>query len=87
MEHFGSLLTAKSSEWSYEQEIRLIVRDENEIKFNPKAISSITFFGEKISKKKLTTLLSTIRGNEINCPIYRAHMDSSTFELIRSPYE
>lgn len=87
VEHFGSLLTAKSSEWSYEQEIRLIVRDENEIKFNPKAISSITF-GEKISKNKLTTLLSTIRGNkEINCPIYRAHMDSSTFELIRSPYE
>lgn len=86
VDHFGSLLKTKSNEWAYEKEIRLIVHDTNEVKFNPEAISSITF-GTKMPQNKLNTLLSILHGNKkISCPIYKAFIDPTTFELTKTHY-
>ena len=82
--NIGSLVSTKSSEWSYENEFRLIVKNKQNMNyFSSNAIKSITY-GEKMPESKLTTLLSVLKGNQdINCEIYRAYIDLESFEIER----
>ncbi|MBF4253187.1 hypothetical protein EAY15_19170, partial [Vibrio anguillarum] len=85
--HIGSLAATKSSEWSYENEFRLIIKNKANINyFSSKSIKSITF-GEKMPQEKLITLLSVLKGNkDIDCNIYRAYIDLKSFEIERKLY-
>ncbi|EJL6604525.1 DUF2971 domain-containing protein [Vibrio cholerae] len=79
----GDLVTMKSSEWAYEKEFRLQVKNVNMVKFNPKCILSVTV-GFKMPESKLMTLQSVLRGNDgIDCPVFRASINSKTFGIER----
>lgn len=79
----GDLITTKSSEWAYEKEFRLQVEDVNMVQFDPKCITSVTV-GFKMPESKLTTLQSVLRGNVgIDCPIFRASINATTFGIER----
>ncbi|MEO3988129.1 DUF2971 domain-containing protein [Plesiomonas shigelloides] len=79
----SDLMTMKSNEWSYENELRLKVNDINAIQYDCGAVKSITF-GDKIPKAKLNTLISVLRGNPLlNCELYEATIDLNNFKIIR----
>lgn len=78
---FGTLVSLKSLEWQYENEYRLITDGDNCVEIPSSSIVSITL-GEKMPHKKKKTLLSILAGNEeINCKVYEAYIDLSTFNL------
>lgn len=76
---FGDLPTLKSSEWSYENEFRIMINSISMVNFNPDAIKSITV-GCKMPEVKLKTLLSVIKANEgIKCDLNIAIIDKNNF--------
>lgn len=77
----GSILSYKSKEWEYESEYRLVTDIGNEIEIPIESITSITV-GSKMSKKKLITLKSILKGNpRVKCSLFEAYIDVNTFEL------
>lgn len=79
----GSLLTYKSSEWKYENEVRLVCDGESKQFYCPSSIRTITV-GEKMPADEFEQLLSVLRGNEgIRCKIFKAKINIENFELER----
>lgn len=79
---FYQIVSKKGKQWKYENEVRLVLKNEEEHKISQESISAI-YVGAKIDGLAERTLVGIAKKLEVPC--FKMELSESYYELVKNP--